>query len=94
MSSSFSETRGQAQPLLHHGWRHEEAGGDLLLASTLLMQRLERAKLVQWMQSDPMDIFCERVLFDCGQRAGSRTTQGINAVFERRFCWTRRSSAR
>jgi hypothetical protein len=60
---------GQAQALLHHGWRHEEAGGDFLLPRTLLMQRFERAKLVKWMQSNPMGIFCERVLFDCGQRA-------------------------
>jgi hypothetical protein len=69
MSSKLLGDGGQAQALLHHGWRHEEACGDFLLPRTLLMQRFERAKLVQWMQSNPVGIFCERVLFDCGQRA-------------------------
>src|SRR5208282_3190309 len=41
---------GEAQPLLHHGRRHEEAGGDLLLAQALVAQGLEGAELVEGMQ--------------------------------------------
>ena len=54
--------RGQPQPLLNHGRRDEEAGGDLLLADALLAQHLEGAELIQRMQGDTLDILGQRIL--------------------------------
>ena len=53
---------GQPQPLLDHGRRDEEAGGDLLLAGALVAQRLEGAELVERMQGGALDVLGERIL--------------------------------
>ena len=94
MSRSFSRHGREAQPLLHHGGRDEEAGGNLLLADALVTQRLEGTELIERMQGDALDVLGERILFRRNLDAGSRTTQGTSAVLARRFCLTRSSSAR
>ena len=54
--------RGQAQPLLDDRRRHEEPGGDLLLAEAFVAQRLERAELIERMQRDALVILGQRIL--------------------------------
>ena len=48
--------RGELEPLLDDGRRHEEPGGDLLLAQALLAQRLEGSELIERVQSSTLDV--------------------------------------
>ena len=81
---------GEAQPLLHHGRRHEEAGGDLLLAQALVAQRLEGAELVEGMEGDALDVLGQRILLgdpalahDAGHGRGLRQALLLDQQFER-----------
>ena len=81
---------GEAQPLLHHGRRHEEAGGDLLLAEALVAQGLEGAELVEGMKGDALDILGQRILLsdpalahDAGHRRGLGQALLLDQQFER-----------
>ncbi len=54
---------GELQPLPDDLQRHEEAGGDLFLAEALLLERLERAELIQRMERYALAVFGQRILF-------------------------------
>jgi hypothetical protein len=59
---------GELQPLLDDGHADEEPRGDVLLAQSLLAQRLEGAELIERMQGLAMNVLGERVLL--GETAG------------------------
>ena len=81
---------GELEPLLDDGRMHEEAGRDVLLAQTLLAQRLEGAELIQRMQGSTLDVFGERILLgdaigphDARHRLGPRHALLLHQELER-----------
>ena len=84
----------EPEPLLHHVDGDEEDGRDIFLGTTLLAQGLKCPKLIEGMKRDAMHVFGERVFFRGDLASASLTMHGTGAVFARRFCFTRSSSAR
>ena len=68
---------GELQPLLHHGDRDEEGGGDLLLALALLSQRDEGAELVERVERRALDVLGERILLRQAFRADDAGDRGV-----------------
>ena len=68
---------GELQPLLHHGDRDEEGGGNLLFALALVPQRDKGTELVERVERCALDVLGERILLRQAFRADDAGDRGV-----------------